>query len=102
MTTTKSKIIGIVAEMQGIEVQLSTMTDWNDEVGQLMKFQFQHMKRELLKELMIELINSNVDLSDIDPTFSHFINFLSNPKNEKLSNEDKLRLIEVERMMAVA
>jgi hypothetical protein len=96
---TQNKIAGIIAEMQGIENQLFKMTNWNDDVGQYMKFQFQDMKRELFKELMIELISANVDFSEFNDTFSIF---LSNAKNEKLSPEDKLRLQEVERLMAVA
>jgi hypothetical protein len=96
---TQNKIAGIIAEMQGIEEQLANMTNWKDDVGEYMRFQFQDMKRELFKEFMIELINANVDFSDLNETFSHF---LSNPKSEKLSPEDKLRLQEVERLMAVA
>jgi hypothetical protein len=96
---TLDNIAGIISEMQGIETQLGKMTNWNDEVGQLMKFQFQHMKRKLMKELMIELINADVDFADLTPIF---ISFLSNPNGEKLSPEIKSSLQEVERLMAVA
>jgi hypothetical protein len=82
--------------------QLGKITNWNDELGEFSKFQFQHMKRELVKELMIELIKNDVNLSDLETTFSNLAKFLSNADSEKLSHEDKLNLQKVEQIMAVA
>ncbi|MFN0034770.1 MAG: hypothetical protein ACKVUS_06880 [Saprospiraceae bacterium] len=101
--TSFSKIAGIIEEMKGIENQLGKMPGWDDAVGGYMKFQFQDMKRELLKELMIELIKADIDLTDLDPAFSHFVAFLSREtKGEKISPTIKSGLQEVERLMATA
>ncbi len=98
-----SKIAGIIEEMKGIENQAGKITDWNDTVGEYMKFQFQDMKRDLLKELMIELIKADIDLVDLNPSFSHFMAFLSQQtKGQKVSPTIKLGLQEVERLVGVA
>lgn len=89
--------------MKGVEKQLDGMTNWNDAVGEYMKFQFQDMKRELVKELMIELIRADLNLAELDPSFQHFIAYLSKqPKREKVSPEIKSGLHEVERLVANA
>ncbi len=75
--TSISKIIGITDEIKGIEAELSKMGSWNDAVGEFMKFQYTDMKRELLKELLIELIKSYVRLADMNSTFLKFLAYLS-------------------------
>jgi len=88
--------------MKGIEAQLSNMSNWNDTVGEFMKFQFADMKRELLKELLIELIRSDANLADMDNTFLKFFAYLSNQdKSEHLSPEMKSSLREVEDLVAM-
>jgi hypothetical protein len=99
--STSNKIAGIVAEMQGIEIQIGKSTS-NDEVGEFMSFQFQDMKRELLKELVIELIHADVNLTELNPVFNQFLLFLSNAKTEKVSPEIKSSLREVSRLVAAA
>lgn len=101
--TSKSKISGIIEEIKGVEIQLESTAGWNDTVGEYMKFQFQDMKRELVKELMIELIRADLNLAELDPSFQHFIAYLSKqPKSEKVSPEIKSGLQEVERLVANA
>ncbi len=100
--TSRSKISGIVAEMKGIEAQLSGMSNWDDTVGQFMKFQFADMKRELLKELLIELIKSDANLADMDDTFIKFFAYLSNQaKSEQLSPEIRSSIQEVEELVTM-
>ena len=96
--TSHSKISGIVAEMKGIEAQLSNMSNWDDVVGGFMKFQFVHMKRELL----IELIKSAANLADMDDTFLKIFAYLSNQdKSARLSPEIRSSLREVEELVAM-
>jgi hypothetical protein len=98
-----SKIVGLIAEIKAIDEQLISMSGWDDTVGELMHLQFQQMKREMLKDLMVELIRGDFDHSEIDSFFTHFSEFLSKKyKSEKLSPEIKSSLQEVERLMAVA
>ncbi|HRI60457.1 MAG TPA: hypothetical protein PK228_12055 [Saprospiraceae bacterium] len=99
--TSQSKISGIVAEMKGIEAQLSIMSNWDDKVGEFMKFQFVHMKRELLKELLIELIKSDENLVEMDEAFFKFVAYLSNQaKSEHLSPEIRSSIREAEGLVA--
>lgn len=101
--TSFSKIAGIIEEMKGIENQLGNITGWDDAVGEYMKFQFQDMKRELVKELMIELIKADLNLAELDPAFQNFIAYLSKQsKSEKISSEIKSGLQEVGRLVANA
>ena len=78
------------------------MSNWDDVVGGFMKFQFVHMKRELLKELLIELIESAANLADMDDTFLKFFAYLSNQdKSARLSPEIRSSLREVEELVAM-
>jgi hypothetical protein len=98
-----SKIIGITDELKGIEAQLSKMESWNDTVGDLMKFQFQHMKQELLKDLLVELIRSGADFKEIDESVSMLTLYLAQQsKGEELAPEVRNSLKEVKRLVAAA
>ena len=78
------------------------MSNWDDVVGGFMKFQFVHMKRELLKELLIELIKSAANLADMDDTFLKIFAYLSNQdKSARLSPEIRSSLREVEELVAM-
>ncbi len=97
------KISGIVHEIKNIDIQLEKNAGWDDEVGKFMAFQFMEMKRELLKELVIELIRSNVDFSQFDSILNYYSNYLSQTfKTETLTPEIKFQLQEVEGLLAAA
>lgn len=98
-----SKIIGITDELKSIEAELSKMELWNDTVGDLMKFQFQHMKQELLKDLLVELIRSGADFKEIDEPIAMLTLYLSQrSEGEQLAPEVKSSLMEIKRLVAAA
>ncbi|MBC7774552.1 MAG: hypothetical protein H7246_03870 [Phycisphaerae bacterium] len=101
--TSISKIIGITDELKGIEAELTKMESWNDTVGDLMKLQFQHIKQELLRDLLVELIRSETDFKEIDESVTMLTLYLSRQSNgEALAPEVKKSLKEVKRLVAVA
>jgi len=101
--TSISKIIGITDELKGIEAELSRIASWNDTVGDLMKLQFQKMKQELLKDLLVELIRSGADFNELDDAIATFTLYLSRQsKGEHLEPEVKNSLKEVKRLVATA
>ena len=101
--TSQSRIIGITQEMKGIEAQLVNIQTWDDSVGEFMKFQYMDMKRELLKELLIELIKSDTNLSDLDAALLKFVSYLSKQaKSGRLSPETTLSVHEVEQLVPAA
>lgn len=101
--TSISKIIGITDELKGIESELSKMNLWNDAVGELMKFQFQHMKQELVKDLLVELIRSSLDFKEIDEPIATLTLYLSQQsKGEQLTPEVKRSLKELKILVAAA
>lgn len=98
-----SKIIGITDEIKGIEFELSKMNAWNDAVGGLMKFQFQHMKQELIKDLLVELIRSGADFKEIDEPIATLTLYLSQQgKGDQLTPEVKSSLKELKILVAAA
>ena len=72
-----SKIIGITHELKDIEFELYKLESWKDTVGDLMKLQFQKMKQELLKDLLIELIRSGADFNELDDAIATLTLYLS-------------------------
>lgn len=81
--TVLQRVHGIVAEMQSIDYQLKSIKNWNDEVGKFMIFQFVDMKRELLKELIIELIKSDTDLETLDGSLVVLLHQLAQKTTDK-------------------
>jgi hypothetical protein len=72
-----SKIVGIAQDLKHFENSLEKINGMNDPMCELMRFQFQHSKEKLLKELLVELVNSGIDFKEIQDFMTSLTNYLS-------------------------
>lgn len=72
-------------------------------MSELMRFQFQHSKEQLVRELMIELVRSGIDFHEIEDLMARLMTFLSHKvgQGEKPSPVVMSSLREVERLVAI-
>ena len=98
-----SKIIGIAQDIKHFENSLLKIEGVDDPVSELMRFQFQHSKDQLIKDLIVELLQSGIDFQEIEVFLSRLMVYLSrnNGQGEKLSPLVQSSLQEVERLVAI-
>jgi PP-loop superfamily ATP-utilizing enzyme len=99
-----SKIVGISHDIKHFEKSIDNIKGMDDPMCNLMRWQFQHSKEQLLKELMVELVNSGIEFSEIQSYLNSVTSYLSRNegKGEKLPEIALINLQEVEKLMAVA
>jgi hypothetical protein len=99
-----SKIVGIIHDIKHFENSIQIMNGDTDPICDIMRWQFQHSKEQLLKELMVELVNSGIEFSEIQGYLNSVTSYLSRNegKGEKLPEIALINLQEVEKLMAVA
>ncbi len=102
--TSLDKITGIVHDLKHFDAELNAMQSWNDEMGEIMRFQYQHTKSELIKDLIIELLRSGIPFNKIDAFVFRLTTYLSKQekKSEPLPQILKSSMQEVDRLVAMA
>jgi hypothetical protein len=99
-----SKIVSTIDAIKHFENSMKLLDGNTDPICDIMRFQFQHSKEQLLKELMVELVNSGIEFREIQGYLNSLTNYLSHKEGtgEKLPAIAMSNLEEVERLMAVA
>ena len=101
--TSVSRIIGIVQDIKHFEDSI-LKTQGADPMSELMRFQFQHSKEQLVKDLIVELVRSGIDFQEIEDLLARLTAYLSRKEGqgEKISPAVQSSLREVERLVAVS
>ena len=99
-----NKIIGIVHDIKHFDQVLHSTQAWDDKVGDLVRFQDEHSKAELVKDLIIELLRSGVGFREIEGFLAKLTTYLSthDAGGEPLSPVIKASLQELERLVVAA
>lgn len=99
-----NKIIGIVHDIKHFDQVLHSTQVWDDEMGNLVRFQDEHSKAELVKELIIELLRSGIGFREIEGFLAKLTAYLSSHEThgEPISPTVKASLQEVERLVALS
>ena len=99
-----SKIIGIVQDIKHFENSILKTKDMADPMSELMRFQFQHSKDQLIKDLIVELVRSGIDFHEIEDLLSQLTAYLSRKEGqgEKLTPLVQSSLQEVGRLVAIS
>lgn len=99
-----NKIIGIVHDIKHFDQTLRSSQTWDDEMGKIMRFQDEHSKAELIKDLIVELVRSNIGFREIEGFLAKLNTYLSDhdTAGEPLSPMLKASLQEVERLVVAA
>ncbi|MFN0033978.1 MAG: hypothetical protein ACKVUS_02855 [Saprospiraceae bacterium] len=99
-----SKIVGIAQDIKHFDNALLKIRTATDPMSEIMRFQFQHSKEQLFKELMAELVLSGIGFREIEGFLAKLTAYLSDhdTKGEPISPVVKASLQEVERLVAAA
>jgi len=99
-----SKIVGIAQDIAHFENALLKIKGMDDPMSDIMRFQYQHSKDQLIKDLMVELVQSGVDFREIEDFLSRLTSYLSSREGqgEKLSPIVQSSLQDVERLVVIS
>ena len=72
-----------------------------DQVNEYMTLQYHKLKKEFVRQLLANLMQSNISFKELEPFFSNATSFLTKDEDgERLAKELKVNLTEVEKMLA--
>ncbi|MCY7330190.1 MAG: hypothetical protein LH618_16685 [Saprospiraceae bacterium] len=99
-----SKIVVIAHDIKHFDNMLLGTKTSADPINEIMRFQFQHSKEQLFKELMAELVLSGIGFREIAGFLAKLTTYLSDhdTEGEPLSPVLKASLQEVERLVGAA
>lgn len=98
------KINGIVHDIKHFDNGLRKMNSWDDEVANVMRFQYQHSIEQLVKDLIVELVRSDISIREFSTILIQLTDYLSRheTRTEPVSPLLKSSLKEVESLVAAA
>ncbi len=103
MKIAENKIIALSREIRETGKMINNLSVVNDPLSKPMIMQYQHMQQQLLKDLLVAIIKSEVSFKNTGGLIDKLTDHLKKQaEEEELTEELKLGLKEVEKaMMAV-
>lgn len=96
-----SEIASIIEDIEGIDKTIKQLGEANDKVILSAVSQFEFKKKNLIKEVLAILIQSNVSASHYEELSKKIINYLKKDDAEKVISPDFIGQIrKMERMLA--
>ncbi len=101
MKTRQSKISAIAREIKIADEALREWSAKNEPLAPTMVFQYELLKKDLLKDLLVELVQSGVSFNSAGSYIQQITSYLQKmEKKERLSEVVRGNLEEVEKVLA--
>ncbi|HFA51009.1 MAG TPA: hypothetical protein ENJ95_18515 [Bacteroidetes bacterium] len=104
MNINENKIMALSREIRGTGKMIKELSEVNDPLSKPMIMQYQHMQQQLLKDLLVAIIKSEISFKNAGELIGKLTDYLKKlAEEEKLTEELKSNLKEVEKtVMAVS